>query len=98
EIKALRADRVQLDGARIANRFLLADEALGGSASRQVSLPRARVRGGLRMRNAEIGGATCLDRIDVVGLVEIRDSELAGGMSVVGRSEEHTSELQSREN
>ncbi|ODT37435.1 MAG: hypothetical protein ABS55_03310 [Lautropia sp. SCN 70-15] len=81
EMKGIGAGLVQLDGARIGNKFLLADEA--SAASDGGPGPRAALQEGLRLRNAEVGGATCIDCADVGGPVEIRDSNLYGGLSAV---------------
>lgn len=78
DLGGIHARRVSLNGVRIANALSLADDRSAAS-----DVQRARLGGGLCLRNATVGGETRIDRCDAVGEIDVRDAELAGGLRVV---------------
>ncbi|HRO59882.1 MAG TPA: hypothetical protein PK177_12070, partial [Burkholderiaceae bacterium] len=82
DLLGVEARMLRLDGARISNKFRLAEDRPEPSGSGGHPL-RTRLIGGLLLRNASIGGLSCLDRACVTGRVELCDSRLGGGASAI---------------
>ncbi|TXL65523.1 hypothetical protein [Zeimonas arvi] len=78
DLGGIHARHVSLNGVRIANALCLADDRPAASGAR-----RARIGGGLCLRNATVGGETRIDHCDAVGEIDVRDAELAGGLRVI---------------